>query len=109
MHIKIRGGTVREGQQALCATCRFATIVRGPRLRDEIVECGQLTSDHNLIPFPVTSCTGYLDRTHPSIREMEDMAWVLRTDAQRRRIGFVQARELKPKDRYVLREDEWPL
>ena len=40
------------------------------------------------------------------MREMEDMAWVLRTDGHRRSIGFVQARELKPGLRYVL-SDDW--
>jgi hypothetical protein len=39
---------------------------------------------------------------------MEDIAWVLRTDPARKRIGFVQARQLKPKDRYVLPDDgDW--
>jgi hypothetical protein len=37
---------------------------------------------------------------------MEDLAWVLRTDAHRKHIGFVQARDLKPRDRYVL-PDDW--
>jgi hypothetical protein len=37
---------------------------------------------------------------------MEDIAWVLRTDSRSKRIGFVQARDLEPRDRYVL-PDEW--
>jgi hypothetical protein len=37
---------------------------------------------------------------------MEDVAWVLRTDSRSKSIGFVQARDLKPRDRYVL-PDEW--
>lgn len=108
MRIKIRGGTVDHGQQSLCATCRYATVVKGARLRDEIVECARLSEGHNRIRFPVISCTGYVHRTHPSIHEMEEIAWILRTDAARKRIGFVQARDLKPRERYVLRED-WPL
>ena len=49
-----------------------------------------------------------MDRRHPSIREMEDLAWILRTDAARKQIGFIQARKLEPKDRYVPpRDDEW--
>ena len=66
-----------------------------------------LSGRHSLITFPVTSCSGYSDRRLPSLREMEDVAWVLRTDPKRKQIGFVQARKLKPKDRYVLRDDEW--
>lgn len=107
MRLKILGGTVQHGQRSLCATCKYATVVMGQSLRDEIVECAQLSSGHNLIRFPVSSCSGYLDRHHPSIREMEDLAWILRTDPKRKQIGFVQARELKPRERYVL-PDDWP-
>ena len=39
MRIKIRGGTASNGESSLCLTCRFATIVKGASLRDEIVEC----------------------------------------------------------------------
>ncbi len=49
---------------------------------------------------------GYSDRRLPSLREMEDIAWVLRTDSRRKNIGFVQARELKPRQRYVM-SDDW--
>ena len=37
---------------------------------------------------------------------MEEIAWVLRTDSRLRKIGFVQARDLKPRERYVL-PGEW--
>jgi hypothetical protein len=43
---------------------------------------------------------------HPTLHEMEDIAWVLRTDSRRKDIGFVQARELAPHRRYVL-SDDW--
>ena len=66
-------GTVEHGQPSLCLTCRYATIVKGQRLRDEIVECGQLGER---VRFPVSSCNGYIDRTHPTIREMEDVDYV---------------------------------
>jgi hypothetical protein len=105
MRLKIRGGTANSGDPSLCVTCRFATIVKGQRLRDEIVECSRM-SDHSRITFPVNFCTGYSDRRHASIREMEEIAWVLRSDPRRKEIGFVEAGKLKPKERYVL-PDEW--
>ena len=108
MRLKIRGGTVQHGESSLCVSCRYATVVKGQSLRDEIVECGQLSSEHNRIAFPVTSCTGYSDRRLPSLREMEDTAWILRTDPRRNQIGFVHAHELKPKERHVLPDDDWP-
>jgi hypothetical protein len=36
---------------------------------------------------------------------MEEIAWVLHSDPTRNRAGFVRASALKPKDRYVLREE----
>lgn len=105
MHIKIQGGTVQNGQSSLWQPCRHATVVRGSRLHDEIVECAVLRYSHGRIVFPVTSCTDYVNRQHPGLHEMEDAAWILRTDARRTRIGFVPAKDLKLKDRYVLSQD----
>jgi hypothetical protein len=105
MRLKIRGGTANSGEPSLCFTCRFATVAKGQRLREEIVECSRL-SDHSRITFNVNFCTGYADRRHASIREMEEIAWVLRFDPRRKEIGFVEASKLKPKERYVL-PDEW--
>ena len=62
MRIKIRGGTASNGEPSLCLTCRFATIVKGASLRDEIVECSQLSYSQNRVTFPVTRCTEYSDR-----------------------------------------------
>ncbi len=106
MKIKIRGGTVQHGETSLCVTCPYATVIQGTILRHEVVDCGRLYGDRGRITFPVTSCTGYADSRLPSIREMEEMAWVLRTDAKRNSIGFVQAKKLKPRDRYVLDDDD---
>ena len=87
MRIKIQGGTAHEGDAPLCQTCRRATVVRGPRLRDEIVQCQTLETR---ITFPVVFCTSYVNRQHASVHDMEDIAWVLRTDPTRRQIGFQQ-------------------
>ncbi len=104
MRLKIRGGTVNHGDPSLCSTCRFATIVKGQRPSDEIIQCGRL-SDAFRVTFPVTSCTSYSDERLPSLGDMEDIAWILRSDPRRNQIGFVEARKLKPRDRYVLGDD----
>lgn len=105
MHVKIRGGTVTDGNTPLCQTCRHATIVKGSRLHDEIVECGLLGYGGRQIKFPVSYCTNYADRRQASLREMEEIAWVLRTDARRHEIGFVRSSKLRDHERYVLTED----
>jgi hypothetical protein len=109
MRLKIVGGTAQHGEPSLCLSCRHATLVNGTSLRDQIVDCGRLASSRSRVPFPVISCSGYSDRRQPSLREMEEIAWVLRTDARKNQIGFVHARDLKPRERYVLPDpdDDW--
>ena len=105
MRVKIHGGTAKSSDSSLCITCRFATVVKGRALRDEIIECRRLSEPRNRITFPVASCTGYADRRGAAVHEMEDIAWILRSNPKRNRIGFVKASSLKPQERYVLPDE----
>ena len=104
MRIKIQGGTVDHGQQSLCESCRWATVIRGHKLGDEIVECDQLSWRDRRVRFPVMSCSRYSDRQRASVREMEEIAWILRTDPHHQ-VGFVRSSRLTDDERYVLEED----
>jgi hypothetical protein len=103
MKIKIRGGTARHDEPSLCLTCRSGKVVQGQSYQDQLVHCGQLEAR---VTFKVTSCTEYVHRQHPSLWQMEDIAWVLRTDPHRKQIGFVQSRKLPIVERHVLGDDE---
>jgi hypothetical protein len=105
VRIKIRGGTVDHGQQSLCESCRWATVIRGHKLGDEIVECDQLSYRNRRVVFPVMSCSRYSDRQLASVREMEEIAWILRSDPHRNQVGFVRSNRLTDDERYVLEED----
>ena len=106
MRIKVQGGTVDHGRRSLCESCRWSTVIRGSREHDQIVECGQLSSfGDQRVPFPVMSCSGYADRNHPSLRHMEEIAWVLRSDPRRNQVGFIRSSRLSDEQRYVLDED----
>src|SRR5436190_11469223 len=94
MRLKIQGGTADNGQPTLCLTCRFATIVKGRALTDEIIECSRL-SDRARITFNVVSCSEYGDRRRGALHEMEEIAWILRTDPKRKTIGFARASDLR--------------
>lgn len=41
--------------------------------------------------MPVVECSAYSYRTKPSLREMEEIAWVLQTDKKRQQVGFVSS------------------
>ena len=101
MRFKIRGGTADHGEPSLCVTCRFATIVKGQRLRDEIVECSRL-SDHSRITFAVGSCSGYADRRsgRPPRDGGDRLGAAIRSAPESNRLRAGE--KLKPQDRYVL-------
>ncbi|HUQ89221.1 MAG TPA: hypothetical protein VM096_16800 [Vicinamibacterales bacterium] len=102
MRVKIHGGTADHGAPSLCLTCRWATVIRGPRLNNQIVECAQLSFTARRVNFPVVKCSDYADRRLASLKEMEEIAWILRSDTHRKRVGFVRSSELEDKDRFVL-------
>lgn len=104
MRVKIQGGTADHGASSLCLSCRWATVIRGPRLNNEIVECSQLSYYGRRITFSVMQCSDYADRRLASIREMEEIAWILRSDSLRKRVGFVRSSELEDKERFVLED-----
>jgi hypothetical protein len=103
MRVKVRGGTVNHGEPSLCSSCRYALVVKGARLGDEIVRCTNLGTETRL-PFPVTSCSAYEDRSMPSLWNMEQIAWVLRSSPGGKKVGFVEARKLSHQERHVLEE-----
>jgi hypothetical protein len=105
MRIKVRGGTADHGQRSLCETCRWATVMRGKKLGDEIVECSQLSYENQRVPFAVAECSRFSDRNQPGLREMEEIAWILRSDPHRNQIGFVRSSRLSDEERFVLDDD----
>jgi hypothetical protein len=103
MNVKIRGGTVNHGDPPLCSSCRYALVVKGARLGDEIVRCNLLGAETHL-RFPVSSCSAYENRAQPSLWHMEQIAWVLRSSPGGKKVGFVEARKLSHEERHVLEE-----
>ena len=85
MNIKVNGGTARSDEPSLCMTCSSARCVRGER-GQEITFCEQLDTR---VTFKVVSCSEYVNRQHPSLWHMEDIAWILRTDNRRRSVFFI--------------------
>jgi hypothetical protein len=95
MRTKIYGGTVLNSEKSLCARCRFATIVRGRTLDEEIVHCGSITTRGMRVTFKVTSCTSHSDIDQPSYMELLEDAWILRPASKRKPAGFVKNSELR--------------
>jgi hypothetical protein len=83
---KIQAGTPR-GHESLCDSCYWAHIQKGYAESEEVVLCAFLRQARP-VPFKVRSCTDYNDKRIPSKRDMEDIAWIIRTKDVNRRAGF---------------------
>ena len=107
MRLTIERSTARQDGPALCLSGRHATTssARASATRSFSV-AGYPKAPTESCSFPATFCSGYVNRTPPTITEMEETAWILRSDPRKNEIGFVKASSLKLKDSYVL-NDEW--
>src|SRR3954470_12210270 len=103
MRVKIHDGTACSSESSLCNTCRNATITRGRRLDEEIVQCHAVPMQRTRITFKVTFCSSYSDARLPSYIEMMEDAWILQPASKRRPAGFVRSRDLKDDDLAMLR------
>ena len=103
MRVKIHDGTASSSESSLCNTCRNATITRGRRLDEEIVQCHAVPMQGTRITFKVTFCSSYSDARLPSYIEMMEDAWILQPASKRRPAGFVRSRDLRDEDLAMLR------
>ena len=96
MRVKVHGGTVSFSDDTLCSTCSRATITRGRKLDEEIVDCHVTGLVHRRITFRVTSCSAYMDARLPSMMQLMENAWVLRSASKQRPagFGFIHGKEL---------------
>ena len=94
MLIKVHKGTPLQHADALCDTCRHATVIRGRRLDEQIVFCRGVSMDAVRITFTVIDCSDYVDEREPTYHELVSKAWILRPSTKRRAAGFVRATDL---------------
>ena len=88
--LKVLKGTRSAHTPRLCDTCRSGVVRRGAADSDEQIYC---TIVEREVRTRVVECNRYVDRTQPSLWDLRQIAWVLRTDNKRRAIGFVPAKE----------------
>jgi hypothetical protein len=105
MRMKIHGGTALNDEKSLCSRCRFATIVRGRTLDEEIIHCQSITTRGMRVAFKVTSCTSHSDVDQPTYMQLLEDAWILKPASKRRPAGFVKHSELKAEEMQLIMEE----
>ena len=88
MSVIIRNGKPQVSV-SLCNSCYWAHIQRGFAESEEVVLCAFLRPAR-LVPFKVSLCTDYYDKRIPSRRDMEEIAWIIRTKDVNRPVGFAK-------------------
>ena len=86
MSVVIRSGKPQTSE-SLCNSCYWAHIQRGFAESEEVILCAFLRQPH-AVPFKVSYCTDYSDKRVPSRRDMEEIAWIIRTKDVNRQVGF---------------------
>jgi len=86
MTVIIRGAKP-QASESLCNSCYWAHIQRGFAESEEVILCAFLRPAR-LVPFKVSQCTDYEDKRVPSRKDMEDIAWIIRTKDVNRQVGF---------------------
>ncbi|HET6180776.1 MAG TPA: hypothetical protein VFE61_27910 [Candidatus Sulfotelmatobacter sp.] len=94
MSIIIRNGRPQVAE-SLCNSCYWAHIQRGFAESEEVILCAFLRPAR-LVAFKVSQCTDYYDKRVPSRRDMEEIAWIIRTKNVNRQVGFANEAETEP-------------
>jgi hypothetical protein len=104
MDFRIKNGTPADGE-SLCESCVHAHIEKGYRDSEQVVVCRATYPDHRVL-FRVRECSGYTEVKRQTLRQMEEIAWVLAPREGKRKAGFVPAKELEKESEVELILDE---
>lgn len=75
MSVSVKNGTPLH-VPALCETCVHAHIERGYGENELTIFCQDTWPEHR-IQFRVRACSKYLEKRWQSLKQMEEIAWVL--------------------------------
>jgi len=95
--IRVLGGTPEESG-SLCMTCTHGHVIKGFRATEELTYCRFFFVEREIL-FCVRECTFYEDRRLACKKDMEEIAWHLRTFSPTRHVGFISAASIRQIDR----------
>lgn len=85
--VSIRQATPK-GNTSLCDTCSWAHIQLGFAESEKLVQCNYGWEFLREVPFAVSSCTNYNNRTLPNLEAMQKIAWNLEFRKSNGSVGF---------------------
>jgi hypothetical protein len=79
IRINVKGGTLAD--KFLCESCQYATIMRGPSMKETAVRCSATEGPAFTVPFRVVQCNGYRETDSTDLRRMKDQAYYVHSNA----------------------------
>jgi hypothetical protein len=92
MGINVKDGTPLHGP-SLCESCVHAHIQQGfSEVEQQVICC--FTWPNHVVNFRVRKCNDYAEVKRQTLKQMEDMAWVLMPREGKRVTGFVRPADI---------------
>jgi len=99
MTFHVKEGTPVHGPSK-CESCMHSHISRGYRDSETITICMFSYPEHR-VPFPVRECSSYTEKKRQTLKQMEEIAWLITGKGDTRTVGFVPAEHRKKETEVV--------
>lgn len=83
-----------------CESCMHSHIARGYRESERITICMFSYPEHR-VPFAVLECSSYTEKKRQTLKQMEEIAWVVTGKGDTRTVGFAPPEEKKKESEVV--------
>lgn len=111
LDLKFKGSTPASHQQDLCASCSFRVFIEGANgSRENYKGCTRIGPERGAVSVPeiVVNCSLYCNGAVPTLYDMKQIAWELKTSNDKKQIGFMppKKKNVDPEDRFEDVADE---
>lgn len=93
---KVQDGTPLHSEN-LCESCSQCAHFTGHAVSQDIRICQAVYESPMRLTYPIYKCTEYLRRKDPTLRDMKEIAWIVRTSVTGNTIGFYSPQQFKDK------------